>query len=192
MSDSPTEQNEAGAGPVKRGQKKGLIIVNTGNGKGKTTAALGVMTRAWGREMKICVVQFIKNEDATFGEHKAARKMGIEFLSSGDGFTWLSKDLDESAAKARHGWVLAQAKIASGDYDLIILDEMTYCFSFGWLDFADVKAWLEANKPPLLHLIITGRNALPDLIDYADLVTEMNEIKHPYKTGLLAQAGIEF
>ena len=192
MSDSPTEQNESNAGAIKRGLKKGLIIVNTGNGKGKTTAALGVMTRAWGREMKICVIQFIKNEDATFGEHKAARKMGIEFLSSGDGFTWLSKDLDESAAKARHGWALAQAKIASGDYDLIILDEMTYCFSFGWLDFADVKTWLDANKPPLLHLIITGRNAIPELIDYADLVTEMNEIKHPYNTGLLAQAGIEF
>ncbi len=173
--------------------KKGLVIVNTGNGKGKTTAALGVMTRAWGRNMKVCVIQFIKNEDASFGEHKAAKKMGIEILSSGDGFTWLSKDLDESGAKARHGWELAKEKIASGQYDIVILDEITYCFSYGWLNFAEVRAWLEANKPPMLHLIITGRDALPELIEYADLVTEMKQIKHPYDDqGILAQIGIEY
>jgi cob(I)alamin adenosyltransferase len=179
-------------GEGQRNQKKGLVIVNTGNGKGKTTAALGVMTRAWGREMKVCAIQFIKNENANFGEHKAARKMGIELISSGDGFTWLSKDLDESAAKARHGWELAKAKIASGEYDVIVLDEMTYCFGFGWLDFCEVRAWLEANKPLMLHLIITGRDAIPELVEYADLVTEMREIKHPYQQGILAQPGIEF
>jgi cob(I)alamin adenosyltransferase len=179
-------------GEGRKNKKKGLVIVNTGNGKGKTTAALGVMTRAWGREMNVCVIQFIKNENANFGEHKAARKMGIEFISSGDGFTWLSKDLDETAAKARHGWELAKAKIVSGEYDVIILDEMTYCFSFDWLDFGEVRAWLDANKPPLLHLIITGRDAIPELVEYADLVTEMREIKHPYQQGILAQPGIEF
>ena len=177
----------------KKAVKKGLIIVNTGNGKGKTTAALGVMTRAWGRDMNVCVIQFIKNETASFGEHKAAKKMGIEFLSSGDGFTWLSKDLDESAAKARHGWELAKEKIASGQYDVIILDEITYCFSLGWLNFLEVRDWLDKNKPPRLHVIFTGRDAIPELIEYADLVTEMRQIKHPYDDqGILAQPGIEF
>ncbi|MHB8628083.1 MAG: cob(I)yrinic acid a,c-diamide adenosyltransferase [Aggregatilineales bacterium] len=192
MSDNPPDSRPHRPAD-KKAIKKGLIIVNTGNGKGKTTAALGVMTRAWGRDMKVCVIQFIKNETASFGEHKAAKKMGIEILSSGDGFTWLSKDLDESAAKARHGWELAQQKIASGHYDVIILDEITYCFSLGWLNFVDVRAWLDANKSPLLHLIFTGRDAIPELIEYADLVTEMRQIKHPYDDqGILAQAGIEF
>lgn len=189
-SESKSTEQRSGLGP--QTQRKGLVIVNTGNGKGKTTAALGIVMRAWGRGMKVCVIQFLKNEDARFGEHRAADKMGIEFVSSGDGFTWLSKDLDESAAKARHGWVLAQEKIASGAYDVIVLDEMTYLFSFGWLDFAEVQTWLEAHKPPMLHLIFTGRDAVPELVDYADLVTEMNEVKHPFKTGLKAQAGVEF
>jgi cob(I)alamin adenosyltransferase len=176
---------------VKQG-KRGLIIVHTGDGKGKSTAAFGIMTRAWGRGMRVCVVQFIKNENASFGEHKAARKMGIEFISSGDGFTWTSRDLDESAAKARHGWALAQDRILSNNYDVVILDELTYCFTFGWLDFATVRTWLDAHKPPMLHLVITGRGASAELIEYADLVTEMREVKHPYNAGVLAQAGIEF
>jgi cob(I)alamin adenosyltransferase len=173
--------------------RKGLIIVNTGDGKGKTTAALGIVFRAWGRKMKVCVIQFIKNDNSNFGEHRAAKQLGIEFVSSGDGFTWLSKDLDDSADRARHGWELARQKIASGEYDVIVLDEMTYAFSFGWIDFAEVKAWLDEHKPPMLHLIITGRDALPELIEYADLVTEMREIKHPYEQqGIKAQPGIEF
>jgi cob(I)alamin adenosyltransferase len=172
--------------------RKGLIIVNTGNGKGKSTAAFGVMTRAWGRGMKVVVIQFIKNENATFGEHKAAQKMGIEIISSGDGFTWTSKDLEESAAKARHGWEIAKEKIASGQYDVVILDEITYCFTFGWLSWDEVRAWLDANRPPELHIIMTGRDAIPELIEYADLVTEMKLIKHPFDKGILAQAGIEF
>jgi cob(I)alamin adenosyltransferase len=182
MSDTPRRQTK----------KKGLVIVNTGDGKGKSTAAFGVMLRAWGRGMRVCVVQFIKNEGAAFGEHRAAEKMGIEFVSSGDGFTWLSKDLDESAAKARHGWALAQARITSGDYDIVILDEMTYPLTFGWLDTADVIDWLKANKPPMLHLIVTGRDAPTALIDYADLVTEMKLVKHPFEEGVKAQAGIEY
>src|SRR5688572_7647866 len=147
-------------------QRKGLIIVNTGNGKGKSTAAFGIVLRAWGRGMRPCVIQFIKNDNARFGEHRAAEKLGIEFISSGDGFTWLSRDLDESAARARHGWEIAQAKIASGEYDVIVLDEITYTFTFGWLDFAEVRAWLQGNKPPMLHLIFTGRDAPAELIDY--------------------------
>jgi cob(I)alamin adenosyltransferase len=173
--------------------KKGLVIIHIGHGKGKTTAALGLLLRAWGRSLRVCAIQFIKHEKAKFGEHKAAQKLGLEFISAGDGFTWLSKDLDESAARARHGWELAQEKISGGHYDLILLDEMTYCFKYGWLDFADIRAWLEAHKPPMLHLVITGRDAPDELIAYADLVTEMKLIKHPFREqGIRAQAGVEF
>jgi len=173
--------------------KKGLVIVNTGHGKGKSTAAFGVVLRAWGRGLRMCVIQFIKAETGKWGEVKAAQKLGIEWLSTGDGFTWLSKDMDETTARALHGWKMAQEKIASGLYDLIVLDEFTYPLHFGWLDVNEVIAWLKENKPPMLHLIITGREAPQELIEFADLVTEMKEIKHPYEEqDIPAQAGIEF
>jgi cob(I)alamin adenosyltransferase len=174
-------------------KKKGLVIVNTGEGKGKTTAALGVMTRAWGRNMRVGMLQFLKNENAGFGEIRAAKKMGVEIIPTGDGFTWTSKDLDETTARAIHAWEKAQERIASGDYDVFILDEFTYPLHFGWLDVNEVVAWLRDNKPPMLHLVITGRYAPAELIDFADLVTEMREIKHPLKNqGIRAQPGIEF
>jgi cob(I)alamin adenosyltransferase len=110
----------------------------------------------------------------------------------GDGFTWLSKDLDETAEKTRRAWALAQEKIAAGAYDLIIRDEMTYAFTNGWIDVDATIAWLREHKPASLHLIITGRSAPAALIEYADLVTEMREIKHPYAAGVKAQPGIEF
>jgi len=174
--------------------KKGLVIVNTGNGKGKTTAALGVMTRAWGRKLRVGVLQFLKNENARFGEIKASERMGnIDWISTGDGWTWTSQAIDETEAKARRGWQIAQERITSGNYDLLILDEFTYPLHYGWLDTTEVVAWLEANKPTMLHLIITGRYAPPALIDYADLVTEMREIKHPFKEqAIRAQPGIEY
>lgn len=183
------------AAPTRRTrQKKGLVIVNTGNGKGKTTAALGVILRAWGRQMKVGVIQFLKHEQARFGEIKAVERMGnIDWLSSGDGFTWTSRDMDETRAKALHGWQMARQRIASGRYDLLVLDEFTYPLHYGWLDTAGVINWLRANKPPMLHLIITGRYAPEALIQYADLVTEMRNIKHPLKEqGIRAQAGIEY
>jgi cob(I)alamin adenosyltransferase len=173
-------------------QKKGLVIVNTGNGKGKTTAALGTLLRAWGREMKVGVVQFLKHEKARFGEIKAAGRLNIDWAATGDGFTWTSDDIDESAAKAQHGWQAAQAQITSDTYDLLILDEFTYPLCFNWLNTAEVIAWLKANKPPRLHLIITGRYAPAALIEYADLVTEMRQIKHPFSQGIEGQAGIEY
>lgn len=172
--------------------RQGLVIVNTGNGKGKTTAMLGTLLRAWGRQMRVCVIQFIKAETGNWGEIKAARKLEIEWHALGDGFTWTSKDLDESGNKARKAWALAQEKIASGNYDVIALDEVTYAFQFGWLNINDVIEWLRANKPSELHLIFTGRDAPPELVEFADLVTEMREIKHPFQKGILAQAGVEF
>ncbi len=188
-----TGMNEEEGGEARRKRaKKGLIIVNTGHGKGKTTAALGVLLRAWGQGMRPCVVQFIKHERGNWGEIKAARQLGIEWHRMGDGFTWLAKDMDETVAKAGHAWALAQEKIASGDYDLIILDEFTYPLKFGWLDVAEVITWLQEHKPPKLHLIITGRDAPQKLVAFADLVTEMLKIKHPFDQDIQAQPGIEF
>jgi len=172
--------------------KKGLLIVNTGDGKGKSTAAFGVVLRAWGRGFRICVIQFIKAETGQWGEIKAAKKLGIEWHTTGDGFTWTSKDMDETIAHARHGWEIAKEKIASGNYDLIVLDEFTYTMTYNWLNTNDVLDWLRLNRPSNLHLVITGRSAPDALIEQADLVTEMTLIKHPYEQGIQAQAGIEF
>lgn len=172
--------------------RKGLVLLNTGEGKGKTTAAIGVLFRAWGRGFKTCMVQFLKHESGGWGEVRAAQQIGMEWIKTGDGFTWTSRDMDETIAKALHGWEIAKGKIASGDYDVIVLDEFTYLMSLGWLDTAEAVAWLQANKPPALHLIITGRDAPPALIEYADLVTEMGKVKHPYDSGIQAQPGIEF
>jgi cob(I)alamin adenosyltransferase len=170
---------------------RGLVIVNTGAGKGKTTAALGVVLRAWGRGMRVCMLQFIKNRNANFGEEQAARKLGVEMIPLGDGFTWMSQDLDRDRALAREGWTLCRQKIASGEYDIVVLDEITYCFNYGWLDLDEVLDVLR-GRDPRLHVILTGRDAPADLLAYADLVTEMREVKHPYKEGVQAQKGIEF
>jgi cob(I)alamin adenosyltransferase len=170
---------------------RGLVIVNTGAGKGKTTAALGVVLRAWGRGMRVCMLQFIKNRNANFGEEQAARKLGVEMIPLGDGFTWMSQDLDRDRALAREGWALCRQKITSGEYDIVVLDEITYCFNYGWLDLDEVLDVLR-GRDPRLHVILTGRDAPADLLAYADLVTEMREVKHPYKEGVQAQKGIEF
>lgn len=173
-------------------KKKGLVIVHTGDGKGKTTAALGMVLRAWGRGLACCVIQFLKHEGGGWGEVRAAEKLGIDWLKTGDGFTWTSRDMDETIAKALHGWSQAQARIVAGQYDVLVLDEFTYLLKFGWLETAATLDWLRAHKPPTLHLIITGRDAPPELIAYADLVTEMTKIKHPYDVGIMAQPGVEF
>lgn len=198
-SETPDERDEgedeaesAGAKAV-RSKRRGLVIVNTGNGKGKTTAALGVVLRAWGREMRVGGVQFFKHENANFGELRALERMGVTLTPIGDGFTWTSRDLDETQARALHGWEVAKERIASGAYDIFVLDEFTYLMHFGWLDTAEVMAWLAANKPPMLHLIITGRDAPEALIAFADLVTEMREVKHPFRDqGIKAQKGVEY
>jgi cob(I)alamin adenosyltransferase len=177
---------------VAKTNRKGLLIVNTGNGKGKTTASLGMALRAWGRDFRICVIQFIKAETGQWGEVRAAEKLGIEWHIGGDGFTWRSQDIEQTSARARHSWELAKEKISSGDYDLIILDEFTYALLAGWVNTNVMIDWLKANRPPALHLVITGRYAPADLMEYADLVTEMNTIKHPFEQGIKAQAGVEF
>ncbi|MBN1312247.1 MAG: cob(I)yrinic acid a,c-diamide adenosyltransferase [Anaerolineae bacterium] len=174
-------------------KKKGLVIVNTGEGKGKTTAALGLALRAWGHGMRVLIVQFLKHQKSNFGETRAARKIGIEMIAVGDGFTWTSRDMDETIACNRQGWDLAREYIAGGEYDVVILDEFTYLLDYGWLDTDQVIDWLRENKPPMLHLVITGRDAPAGLVDYADLVSEVKAIKHPYdQQEIEAQKGVEF
>src|SRR5215216_2190528 len=117
---------------------KALVIVYTGNGKGKTTAALGVLLRAWGRGMAVAMLSFMKNENANFGEERAARRLGIELIPLGAGFTWLSKDLEKDRAMAQRCWALCREKIESGTYDVLALDEITYPLNYGWLDLDEV------------------------------------------------------
>ena len=170
---------------------KGLVIVNTGNGKGKTTAAMGVLFRAWGRDMRVIMLQFIKHTTANFGEQRAAQKIGVAMRAMGDGFTWRSRDLEQSADLARALWEDAKEVIASGEHDVVVLDEFTYPLHYGWIPTEEVIAALQ-GRPEMLHVIITGRNAPAALVEYADLVTEMNVVKHPYQSGIKAQPGIEF
>ena len=187
----PSAKPERGAAKGPR-QKRGLVIVNTGEGKGKTTAALGVLFRAWGRGFDVRMFQFIKQSTARFGEHRAADKIGLRIESMGDGFTWLSKDMDETAALAQHQWQRCREAILSGGEDIIALDEFTYAMHYGWVDVQEVIDTLR-RRPPEMHVIITGRYAPQELIDYADLVTEMTLIKHPFEDqGIKAQPGIEF
>lgn len=173
--------------------RKGLVIVNTGDGKGKSTAAFGIAFRARGRGMPVAIIQFLKRDGANYGELRAARELGIEVEGAGDGWTWTSKDLDESAELARAGWARAQQLIEADEHAVIVLDEFTYPMTYGWVDTAEVVAWLREHKPEMLHLVITGRNAPDELVAFADLVTEMRLVKHPFEEqGIKAQPGIEF
>lgn len=168
-----------------------LVLLFTGDGKGKTTAALGVTMRAWGRGWSICWLQFIKPTTANFGETRAAARMGIEMIPLGDGFTWQSPDLEKSKALARQCWSTARAKLESARYDLVVLDEITYPITYGWLEVETVIEAIE-RRPPNVHVILTGRDAVAELQTLADLVTDMGEVKHPFQRGIRAQAGIEF
>ena len=190
--DDSTSTQDSDARRGSAANRKGLVIVNTGDGKGKTTAALGVLFRAWGRGMDVQVFQFIKNTGSRFGESRAADKLDIPWSAMGDGFTWLSKDIDASADMARAQWEEASKAILTGMHEIVILDEFTYPLVFGWVDVDSVLDVL-GRRPEMMHVIITGRNAPEALIEFADLVTEMREIKHPFnEQGIRAQPGIEF
>ena len=172
-------------------KRKSLVIVYTGNGKGKTTAALGIVLRAWGRGQAVVFLSFMKATTSNYGEERAARKLGIEMVALGGGFTWLSKDLERDKALAQRCWERCKEKLASGQYDVVVLDEITYPLSFGWLDIDEVLEVLR-RRPKDTHVVITGRDAPQALIDFADLVTEMREVKHPFHQGIKAQPGIDF
>jgi cob(I)alamin adenosyltransferase len=172
------------------GERRGLLIVNTGDGKGKTTAAIGLAVRAHGRGKPLRFFQFMKVGVARFGEHRALEQLGIKLEGLGDGFSWKSKDLEHSAELAREGWIKAAEAIASGDFFLIVLDELTYPLLYGWIEVPRVVDALK-TRPGHVHVVITGRRCPAELIEIADTVTEMTMIKHAFKAGVPAQHGIE-
>ena len=173
--------------------EKGLIIVNTGKGKGKSTAAFGMVLRALGHGMKVAIVQFIKGS-RDIGEKKALEAFGgqVSFFACGEGFTWETQNLEKDRALARRTWEEAERALMPGsDVDLVVLDELNVVLKYGYLDLDDVMPALLA-RPAMQHVVITGRNAPEELIDQADLVTEMTLVKHPFRAGVKAQKGVEF
>lgn len=173
---------------------RGLLIVHTGNGKGKTTCALGLLMRAAGRGLNCCMIQFMKSRNDRYGEHVSAEKLGIEIHTMGDGFTWDTKNPEQDRRTALETWALCVEKLRSRDYDLLVLDELVYVLSYGMLPVEEIINEFRSIRTaqPALHIVVTGRDAPAALIEVADLVTEMRDIKHPFNVGIRAQQGIEF
>jgi cob(I)alamin adenosyltransferase len=183
----PTEH----ANPERR-RVESVVIVNTGDGKGKSTAAFGIVVRGVARDWRVAVVQFLKSGKWQVGEEKVCRdRLGVDWWAIGEGFTWESDDLSEDEAVARAAWEHAKAIIAAGEHRLVVLDEITYPVSWGWFDIDDVVATI-ANRPASVNIVCTGRNAPDALVAIADTVTEMQKIKHAYDTGVLAKKGIDY
>jgi cob(I)alamin adenosyltransferase len=178
---------------AKATREKGLIVVHTGAGKGKTTAALGLAFRALGQGMKVGIVQFIKGAIPTGEAALAARLAGLplEMHTMGDGFTWNTQDRERDTASARRAWDRAVALLRDPSFDLVILDELNVVIKHGYMPLDEVLDELR-RKREMLHVVVTGRNARDELIDLADLVTEMKLVKHPYRSGIKAQKGVEF
>jgi cob(I)alamin adenosyltransferase len=176
--------------PRPQGERRGLVIVHTGNGKGKSTAAFGLALRAFGRGKSVKVYQFMKVPSARFGEHRLFDSLGIPIEGLGDGFSWKSRDLERSAELARVGWARAEATVRSGEHFMVVLDEIMYPLRYGWLPLELVLTCLR-ERPPHVHVVLTGRNAPAELVELADTVTEMTLVKHHFQAGVPAQRGIE-
>ena len=168
-----------------------LVVVNTGNGKGKSSSAFGMMIRAVARGWNVAVVQFIKSGNWNVGEEKVGRQLGVDWHAFGDGFTWNSDDLSNDIAHAADGWAAACKLIEAGEHQLLIFDELTYLSSFGWLPIEEIVEPIR-NRPAHVNVIVTGRDAAPELIELADTVTEMTEVKHAYQQGIRAMRGIDY
>jgi cob(I)alamin adenosyltransferase len=169
-----------------------LVIVVTGHGKGKSSSAFGMLMRSWARDYRCGVFQFVKSGKWKVGEEQAARALGgIDWEKMGDGWTWLSKDLEGTAELAREGWAEVKRAIAEERYEFLLLDEMTYPVTWGWIDVDDVVQTLRERRG-FQHVVITGRDARPELIEAADLVSEVVKVKHPFDAGIRAQQGIEW
>ena len=186
--------------PRRRKREQPLLLVNTGHGKGKSTSAFGVMLRGWAQGWPVGVYQFVKSGKWRVGEHRAAMALNasgderggrIDWFKMGDGWTWTSRDLEHSADLAREGWEEVKRRLADETYRLLILDEFTYPMKFGWVDTAEVVRVLAA-RPGFQHVLITGRDAPAELVEIADLVSEVTKIKHPFETGQRGQKGIEW
>ena len=171
---------------------RSLVLVNTGDGKGKSTAAFGVLLRAVARRgWRVCVVQFVKSGRWKVGEEQTALRLGVEWLKGGDGFSWESPDLDTSEARAQDAWRLARGAIEAGEHRLVVLDELTYPLNWGWLDPGEVAEVIR-RRPEHVNVIATGRDAPPELIAVADTVTEMVNVRHAYDRGIKARRGLDF
>ncbi len=188
--DDPT-QVPTTAPPRATRRAPSIVLVATGDGKGKTTAAMGTVLRALARGWPVCVVQFIKSGSWHTGEIKMLSGLGATWHTMGDGFTWESDDLEATEARGRHAWGVAAEMISSGGYDLVILDEVTYIVTYGWVPVADVVAVL-ASRPERTNVIVTGRDAPDEVVALADTVTEMVKVKHAFDQDIRARKGIEY
>jgi len=168
-----------------------LLLVNTGDGKGKSTAGFGTAMRAVARGWKVAVIQFLKSGDWAVGEEKIGKELGIDWWTLGDGFTWDSENMDESEAVAREAWLHTQNVIGEGEHRLVILDEITYPINWGWIDIDEVIDVL-SSRPEHVNVIITGRDAPSRIVEMADTVTEMRKVKHAYDSGIMARRGIDY
>ena len=168
-----------------------LVMVNTGHGKGKSTAAFGTLIRAVARGWPTAVVQFLKSGDWNTGEEKVCRELGVQWFSAGDGFTWESDDLDETRAKAVAAWKFSAELIAGGDYRLVVLDEISYAMTWGWIA-ADEVASAVASRPEQVNVILTGRDMATEVIEAADTVTEMVKVKHAFDSRIRAKKGLDY
>jgi len=187
----PTEPLADNPAAGKTGSSRSLVLVNTGDGKGKSSAAFGVMIRGIARGWDVAVFQFIKSGEWNVGEEKIGRRLGVDWHNQGEGFTWDSEDLDHDKQLAATGWAEAKAAIEAGDHELVILDELTYLMNWGWIDATDVLATIR-DRPQQVNLVITGRDAAPELIDLADTATEMVKLKHAFDEGILAKKGLDY
>jgi len=168
-----------------------LVLVNTGPGKGKTSAAIGIVVRAVARDWNVAVVQFLKSGSWRTGEEKVCKQLGVDWWAMGEGFTWDSEDLTQDQAVAAGAWARAKALIEAGEHQLIVLDEVTYPINWGWIDVGDVVETI-VRRPAHVNIVCTGRNAAASLIDVADTVSEVAEVKHAYKAGIRAKKGIDY
>jgi cob(I)alamin adenosyltransferase len=168
-----------------------LVVVNTGDGKGKSTAAFGMMLRAVARGWKVCVIQFLKSGRWRTGEEELGRRLGVDWNPLGDGFTWDSEDLEATRAKAVAAWAAAGRVLASGDYQLVILDEITYPMNWGWIEAGEVAAAIR-DRPAAVNVVATGRDAPAELVEVADTVTEMRKLRHAYDSGVMARRGLDY
>lgn len=188
MSQKPPERPPEQPPPARA---PSLVLVNTGDGKGKSTAAFGTALRAVARGWSVCVVQLVKSGDWKVGEERVGRELGIDWWTLGDGFTWDSSDMERSEAIAREAWRAAAEKIASGDYELVILDELTYPINWGWIEVERVVDVIR-NRPEHVNVVVTGRDAPSELVELADTVTSMQKVKHAFDRGVRARRGIDF
>jgi cob(I)alamin adenosyltransferase len=179
------------AGIARANDERGVLIINTGNGKGKSSSAFGTAARALGHGLRVGIVQFIKGRDSTGEEAFFKQVEGVDFHVTGDGFTWDTQNREQDEATARRGWEIALKMLQDEQVDLIVLDEFNIVLKYKYLPLEEVLDALK-KRPSMQHVIITGRGAPDDLVAIADTVTEMREIKHAYKAGVKAQAGVEF